>query len=58
MIDYKLRTFRLEGVLEEIADWIDEKGYADVVDGDYGIPAPNDAMKIRMLIDEALGLRP
>lgn len=29
-------------------------GFADVVDGDYGVPEPNRAMQIVEMIDEAL----
>jgi hypothetical protein len=30
------------------------EGYVDVVDGDYGIPAPNTAMKLSGRVQEAL----
>lgn len=39
-----------EAEMAEVRDLID--GYVDVVDGDYGQPAPNDAMRAVQLIDE------
>lgn len=38
----------LEAARDELA------GFADVVDGDYGVPEPNRAMQIMSMIDEAL----
>ena len=37
-------------LLQEAQDLIDD--YVDVVDGDYGYPRPNMAMKAQQLIDE------
>lgn len=37
--------------IEEALEFIE--GYVDVVDGDYGIPAPNKAMKLQRLLLEA-----
>lgn len=38
--------------LEEAREFID--GQIDVVDGDYGVPAPNKAMQLAQVIDAAL----
>lgn len=40
-------------LLEELEDHFDN--LADVVDGDYGVPRPNEAMRWQQRIREALG---
>jgi len=40
---------RLNEALDEVRDLID--GYVDVVDGDYGQPRPNKAMRAVQIID-------
>ena len=47
------RITRLEGDLLECRDFLE--GQIDVVDGDYGEPAPNRAMQLCTMIDETLG---
>lgn len=42
----------LISALEQVREYID--GQIDVVDGDYGVPAPNKAMRIAQEIDTAL----
>lgn len=42
--------------IEEALEFID--GYVDVVDGDYGQPAPNRAMRLQSTLLAALGRRP
>jgi hypothetical protein len=51
----KLREQRenLLEVLQDVREFLD--GQIDVVDGDYGEPAPNKAMRLAQRIDEALG---
>ena len=44
-------NLRLRDALDEVRDLID--GYVDVVDGDYGQPAPNKAMKAVQIIEAA-----
>lgn len=43
---------RLEGDLLECREYLETE--VDVVDGDYGEPAPNRAMQLVTMIDEAL----
>jgi hypothetical protein len=40
--------------LQEVSDYLD--GLVDVVDGDYGQPAPNKAMTLKQEVDEAIAL--
>lgn len=47
------RIAELEAILAECADFIEP--YIDVVDGDYGVPAPNRAMHLHSEIEQALG---
>jgi len=49
------RIAELEGLLQMCADFIEP--YSDVSDGAYGEPAPNMAMSLVSMIDEALGKR-
>jgi hypothetical protein len=42
----------LRGALEDVRELIE--GYVDVVDGDYGQPRPNKAMRAVRVIDAAL----
>lgn len=44
---------RLMAALEECQEYFDDQ--SDVVDGDDGQPEPNRAMRMSMMIDEALG---
>jgi hypothetical protein len=44
---------RLESALNSCLEYLDN--YVDVVDGDYGVPAPNKAMQLVNEINEALG---
>jgi hypothetical protein len=46
------RLKQLESILEDCAEFID--GYVDVVDGDYGEPEPNKAMRLMSAIREVL----
>lgn len=46
------RRDELEAVLEDCAEFID--GQVDVVDGDYGEPEPNKAMRLMTAIREVL----
>jgi hypothetical protein len=46
----------MEYALEEALEFIES--YVDVVDGDYGQPAPNKAMQVSQTILHALGRRP
>ncbi len=57
-IAIKVKTERdaYREALEEVRELID--GYVDVIDGDYGQPAANKAMRAVQLIDEALGSKP
>jgi C4-type Zn-finger protein len=50
------RIAELECLLEEIHEFLDDQ--LDVVDGDYGEPAPNRAMQLSTSIDLAMGRRP
>jgi len=50
--DAELRTITLEADLEECHEFIEN--YSDVVDGDYGHPAPNRAMRLCTMIKETL----
>ena len=47
---------QLEAALEAAKEFID--GQVDVVDGDYGVPAPNRAMQTMTEINEIMGLLP
>ncbi len=47
---------RLEAAMEEALEMIE--GYVDVVDGDYGVPAANSAMRATQTLEYALGRRP
>jgi hypothetical protein len=49
---YQNEIDTLKSALYEVRDLIE--GYVDVVDGDYGIPAPNKAMKAVQIIDDVL----
>lgn len=46
------RITRLEADLSEVREYLETE--VDVVDGDYGVPAPNRAMELVSMIDEAL----
>ena len=46
------RTVILEELLGRCAEFLD--GYVDVVDGDYGVPEPNEAMRLVSAIREEL----
>jgi hypothetical protein len=46
------RIAELEADLLECRDYLE--GHVDVVDGDYGEPAPNRAMQLVSMIDESL----
>jgi hypothetical protein len=46
------RISRLEADLEECAEYFKDR--CDVVDGDYGEPAPNNEMRLYSMIQEAL----
>lgn len=47
-----MRIRALETALQECAGYFDDR--SDVVDGDYGVPAPNKEMKMLQMIQEAL----
>ena len=49
---YQDEIDNLKSVLHEVRDLIE--GYVDVIDGDYGVPAPNKAMKAVQIIDDIL----
>lgn len=38
--------------LSEVAEYFDQR--ADVVDGDYGIPEPNEEMRLGMIVSAAI----
>lgn len=46
------RITQLEADLLECREYIED--HVDVVDGDYGVPAPNRAMRLVSMIDESL----
>jgi hypothetical protein len=46
------RITRLEADLNEVREYLETE--VDIVDGDYGVPAPNRAMELVSMIDEAL----
>jgi hypothetical protein len=48
----RYRILELEELLERCAEFLD--GYSDVVDGDYGIPEPNEAMILLSKINKAI----
>ena len=48
----RLRIKRLEALLADCAEFLD--GYSDVVDGDYGVPEPNKAMRLLSAINEEI----
>lgn len=50
------RIARLEADLNECREYLED--CSDVVDGDYGEPAPNRAMQLMNMIDETLNGRP
>lgn len=50
------RVVVLEDLLERCAEFID--GYVDVVDGDYGQPEPNKAMRLMAEIREEVPASP
>ncbi len=47
------RICRLEADLHECLEYLETQ--VDVVDGDYGEPAPNRAMQLVAMIDQSLG---
>lgn len=47
---------RLEAAIEEALELIE--GYVDVVDGDYGVPEANTAMRATNVLEYAMGRRP
>jgi hypothetical protein len=53
--DQAKRIASLEAALDIAKEYLDN--HSDCVDGDYGVPAPNDAMKCLREIDEAMGER-
>jgi hypothetical protein len=55
-IALRKRIARLEADLLECREFLE--GYVDVVDGDYGEPSPNRAMRLVTQIDETLNGRP
>jgi hypothetical protein len=50
--EQRLRILVLEELLERCAAFLD--GYSDVVDGDYGEPEPNKAMRLLSAINEEI----
>ena len=50
--EQRLRILVLEELLERCAEFLD--GYSDVVDGDYGEPEPNNAMRLLTAINEEI----
>jgi hypothetical protein len=50
--EQRLRILVLEELLERCAEFLD--GYSDVVDGDYGVPEPNEAMRLFTEITEEI----
>jgi hypothetical protein len=50
--EQRLRILVLEELLERCAAFLD--GYSDVVDGDYGVPEPNEAMRLLSAINEEI----
>lgn len=46
------RITRLEADLLEVREYLETE--VDIVDGDYGVPAPNRAMELVGMIDESL----
>ena len=50
--EQRLRILVLEELLERCAEFLD--GYSDVVDGDYGVPEPNEAMRLFTKINEEI----
>lgn len=50
------RILELEWALQSCREFVD--GYVDVVDGDYGEPAPNKSMRLASEIDEVLPRQP
>ena len=51
----ELRAVRLEVALERAMEFIENR--VDVVDGSYGVPAPNRAMQVMTEIKQILGER-
>lgn len=50
------RAAKLDAALNTAKEFIED--HVDVVDGDYGVPAPNRAMSVMNEINEILGVRP
>ena len=50
--EQRQRILVLEELLERCAEFLD--GYSDVVDGDYGEPEPNKAMRLLSEINEEI----
>ena len=50
--EQRLRILVLEELLERCAEFLDS--YSDVVDGDYGEPEPNNAMRLLTAINEEI----
>jgi hypothetical protein len=50
--EQRLRILVLEELLQRCAEFLD--GYSDVVDGDYGVPEPNEAMRLFTEITEEI----
>ena len=50
------RIARLEADLTECLEYFQD--HYDVVDGDYGEPAPNKEMRLGTMLEETLGLEP
>jgi hypothetical protein len=46
------RIDQLEEAVERLLEFVDD--YSDVVDGDYGIPEPNEAMSLATAIRDML----
>lgn len=46
------RAERLAGALREVDEYLADR--EDVIDGDYGVPAPNDEMRLRAVVSAAL----
>jgi hypothetical protein len=50
------RFLAMQAALEDALEYLEN--FVDVVDGDYGQPAPNRAMQVTSTILAALGRRP
>jgi hypothetical protein len=48
----RCQRWELRGMLKDVLEYLDD--HVDVVDGDYGQPAPNKAMRLVQEIEETL----